>query len=129
MFVEKQKLRIGNGCHQEGKGLSLTSRKEFYLLCHSVLEAHSEHRKLLAEEFAVFLCNSRLQTSRLVFVIGNCQILLDCHIERRSLERVLKDPADVACSLVLRLLRNVFAVQHNASSIDRENSRNTVEKR
>ena len=119
MLVEQQQLGRHHGGHEQCQRLALTAGQKPHRTLHPVLQSHPQQRELLAEFLPVGAAHpaeNRMSGPRRT-QIGNGEILLNAHIGRRALQRILKQVADRAAAAVLLLKGHILAVEHNGALV------------
>ena len=130
MLIQKQDLRRHHRCHQKGKRLPLSTRKQSHRLLHPVLQPHIQKFKLLSELLLLLaadmteICVRRRGCAQ----IRQRHIFFDRHVRRRALERILKKMTDLLAADMLLAVGDVLSRQKDLSLIDIERTGDRIKK-
>ena len=119
VLVQQQQLGGDKGSHKQGKRLPLTAGEQPHRLLHAVLQLHVQQSKLFAEERLILAGDTGEDGvgRGACPQVGQCQIFLNGHVGRGTLERVLEQMPDDLAALVLRRKGDVLPAQQNAALV------------
>ena len=130
VLVEQQELRRDHRGHQQCERLSLSTGEQADRGFHPVLQPHVQRAELFAEKLAVLSVDAAEQRMLVRRAqIRDGEVLLDGHMRRRALERILKQMADAAAALVVRKEGKIDAVERDKAAVHEKGAGNGVEQR
>lgn len=126
VFVEQQKLRLGDRCHQKRQRLPLPAGQQSDRLAYPILQSHIQLAQPLAEVFAVTAADAAEPAAA---PGGERQIFFDRHARRGAAHRILKQPSDDLRAPVLRQKRHVLPVEEDFAAIRQKAPADRAEQR
>ena len=128
MLIQKQELRLLQGCHQQSQCLTLATGQQANLRCHTFFQTKIQNLQLLFILLTLCLGDTGTECSRLAPAGSQRQILLDPHIGSSAHHGILEHTTDVLCPLMLRQVSNINAVNKDLAFIHAVNTGNRVHK-
>ena len=126
VLVKEQQFRPLQRRHKEGECLPLSPGEKLHLRPHPALESELEPAQRLPVELSLLLLHGPAESSPLPPPIGEGEILLDLHIPRGPLHRVLKYSSDIFRPPVLRHPRDIRPVDLDHAGIRLVNTRDHI---
>ena len=81
------------------------------------------------EQLAVLLLNGAAQRHPLPPGISQAEVFHDAHVRGGPLHRILKEAADIAGTFVLRLTRQIHAIQRDRAAVCAQRAADGIEQR
>ena len=130
VLVEQQQLGRDHGGHEQRQRLTLAAGEQADGRVHAVLQPHVELGERIAEKVAVLTghaAEEHVPVRRAQ--VGHGEVLLDGHVRRGALERVLEQVANAAAALIRRQERDVPPVKRDGAGIHIKHAGNGIEER